>query len=519
MRILDKYEIVRRLAIGGMGEIFLARQTEPGIDRFVILKTLLPELAKDKTFIAAFLDEARIAASLSHAAIVSIYDVAEWKGIYFIAMEFIEGETVGGLLNGFASAGVVPSPEFAAFVILQAARGLGYAHSAQDASGRCLQVVHRDISPDNIMVRVDGSVKLLDFGIAIATNRANRTVTGAIKGKIRYMSAEQLRGRKVDARSDQFSLGMVFWELLTLSRFFGHGESEVEVLRALVTQPIPPPSSQNGRVSAELDRIVLRMMNPDPNKRYADCGKVADELSHYLGSEAPQFGVSDVARYVKSARGPTEPGRTLSSRDSVDVLELLATQVDGHVPRERRRPPRSVLVMTAILALALVALALVVGLGRMGPGQNEEETPPVAVAVLPSVPPEASTGEPAAPKVTGSGSVVQERVPEPKVRKRPTKNRPKSSKRSRLVGAKRAHPASPQKTEVGYLTLQTQPWTQVWINGVRRGSTPLYRVELKPGEHELWLKNGPYGIAKKQKIRIRSGATRKLDLVLKETKD
>ncbi len=259
-----------------MGEIFLARQVGlAGFDRLVILKTMLPELAEEEGLVEQFLDEARVAAKLNHPNIVSMYEVGEWQGRYFIAMEYISGDHVGRLLMAARRAGLKMPPLVAAKIIHDAALALDHAHTARDVDGTPLTVVHRDVSPQNIMVRDDGVTKVIDFGIARAANRSVRTRTGCIKGKAPYMAPEQIAGKPLDGRTDQFALGIVFWELLTHERLF-YAENDVDVLRMVLNYRIPPPSSVVPNVPPELDEVVLHMLERAPEARYVSCGAVAE---------------------------------------------------------------------------------------------------------------------------------------------------------------------------------------------------------------------------------------------------
>ncbi|MBS1151993.1 MAG: Serine/threonine-protein kinase Pkn6, partial [Myxococcaceae bacterium] len=241
--LLGRYELLTRLAAGGMGEVFLARQQGPvGFEKFLVVKTLLPHLTEDPDFVNMFFDEARIAALLNHPNIAHIYDLGEAAGRYFIAMEFVHGKTLrettdaaegvrGGMMLGLKCR-----------VISSAAQALDYAHDACNSAGQHLGLIHRDVSPQNLMIAFTGEVKLVDFGIAKANNKLARTATGVIKGKYAYMSPEQAYGEPLDRRSDVFALGIVFHELLTGQRLFKR-ETENQTLTAVSEAKIEPPST------------------------------------------------------------------------------------------------------------------------------------------------------------------------------------------------------------------------------------------------------------------------------------
>jgi serine/threonine protein kinase/tetratricopeptide (TPR) repeat protein len=280
VRVFGKYEVVRRLAVGGMGEIFLSRQTGV-VDRLVILKSLLPQLAADDQALAQFLDEARILGSINHPNVCALLDVGEYENMYFIAMEYINGVDVSHLLKFCEDNKKRLPPLTSAHIVREAALGLDAAHVATDATGSPLRVVHRDISPHNLMVRSDGLTKVVDFGVAIAENRLQKTEVGLLKGKLGYMAPEQIKGAPVEPKADQFSLGVLFWEMLTQRRLFV-GESAAQVFMRILKEKIPAPSSLVGDVPKELDAIVLRMTAQEPVERFARLSDAATALRRVL---------------------------------------------------------------------------------------------------------------------------------------------------------------------------------------------------------------------------------------------
>jgi serine/threonine protein kinase len=291
------YEILERIGVGGMGEVFLARQRlVRGVERLVILKTILPKLARHMPFVHQFLDEARVAATLNHPNIVSIHEVGEADGEWFIAMEYIRGVDLLQLLQAAEKLGERVPPGVVATMVRDAALGLHHAHMATDAQGRPLNVVHRDVSPQNLMVRIDGVTKVLDFGIAKSSNRLEETMPGTFRGKLSYMSPEQAAGEEVDARSDQFSLGIVLWELLTGDRLFG-SDSPAKTMRRVLSGAVSPPSSVAPGVDPTLEIIAMRMLRQRPDERYADCAAVAAALDRRLRERGDD--AADVGRFVR----------------------------------------------------------------------------------------------------------------------------------------------------------------------------------------------------------------------------
>lgn len=389
--IFDKYELVRRLAVGGMGEVFVARQVSDvvGFERHVILKSLLPDLASDPAFVEQFLDEARVAATLNHPNVVSVYEVGVSQGTYYLAMEFIPGMNLSQLRRASVAAKTPLAPELIARVIAEAAAGLHHAHIANDVNGKPLALVHRDISPHNIMVRGDGVTKVVDFGIASAANRVTRTRSGVVKGKLAYMSPEQLLSHPLDGRSDQFSLGIVLWELLTNTRLFT-GDNDLRIAEAVLRAQIDPPSARGG--PADLNDIVLRMLERDPGKRFASCDEVAKALEAWLKTRTAPSDRGAVAAYLTQVA-------------SAELSELNLTTPDDFVLKLKSRPePRPTTIELSSSALtpdvsakrsrwmtALVAAAVLAGLALAGValvGGRQETVPPVVATVVEPKPPE-----------------------------------------------------------------------------------------------------------------------------------
>ena len=288
-RVFGKYDVIRRLAVGGMGEIFLARQTGmAGFERLVILKSLLPQLASEDDQLAQFLDEARIVGSINHPNVVACYEVGEWEGVYFIAMEYINGVDVASLAKAGDDAAQRFPVNVAMTITREAALGLDSAHQATDPQGRALKIVHRDISPHNVMVRYDGLTKIVDFGVAMAANRQNkRTEGGLLKGKLGYMAPEQIKAQPLDGRADQFSLGVLLWELLTGRRLFTADDPSA-VFMKIIREKVPPPSSVMPDVPPGLDAVVLKMTAQEPADRYGRLAEVAAALRKLLDQRAAQ---------------------------------------------------------------------------------------------------------------------------------------------------------------------------------------------------------------------------------------
>src|ERR1019366_5238684 len=250
-----RYEVFQRISMGGMAEVFRAIHTPSGT--MVALKRILPEVSEDEEFIKMFEDEARIASQLEHPYIARCLDFGHVDNEWYIAFEFVSGKDLRALFDRCSKNGEAPPLWFLCYVFGRIAEGLAYAHARKDASGAPVSIVHRDVSPQNIVVSYDGDVKLIDFGIAKAAGKLSRTQVGSIKGKFGYMSPEQVRGLEVDLRADIFAMGICLWELITLQRLF-NAENELLVIEKVRSLRVEPPSRYNPRCPPQPDRIVLK---------------------------------------------------------------------------------------------------------------------------------------------------------------------------------------------------------------------------------------------------------------------
>ncbi|MFY2556097.1 serine/threonine protein kinase [Corallococcus terminator] len=275
-----KYELLRKIASGGMGQVFLAREHGTGFERLVVLKLILPHLAEDDEFLSMFLDEAGLVARLTHPNLITILDLSQIEGRHCLAMEYVQGDDVRRLEKYSRAQNKPMSVGLILRVIADAAAGLHYAHQARDVQGRPMRLVHRDVSPQNILVGFDGGVKVIDFGVAKAATSSANTATGVLKGKYPYMSPEQASGLAIDARSDLFALGVVMWEMLTGKRLF-KGDSDLMTLRLVKDCQVPRPSQLNPKLPPGLDEVVLKALAPTPDERYPDCGAFRLALEDY----------------------------------------------------------------------------------------------------------------------------------------------------------------------------------------------------------------------------------------------
>ncbi len=282
-----------------MGEVYLARQRgAAGFQKLLVVKTLLPHLCEDDEFIHMFQDEARITAQLVHPNICQTFEFDKLDGTWFLAMEYLHGEDVRRLWKAAAAAGLeVPVPLICR-IMSDAAAGLDFAHDLLDDRGQPYGIVHRDISPQNILVTFEGGVKIIDFGVAKAQGRLTQTRTGALKGKYSYMSPEQVNGENVDRRTDIFALGIVMHELLTSTRLF-KADSDVSTIERVKRAPIPAPSELNPKLPKGLDAIVLKALDRDVEKRFQTAGQLRLALEDWLVQERMSASSAHLAGFLK----------------------------------------------------------------------------------------------------------------------------------------------------------------------------------------------------------------------------
>jgi serine/threonine protein kinase len=302
------YSILGLLATGGMAEVYLARQTGlAGFEKTVVIKRVRPELISDYVVTGYFLDEARLVATLQHPNIAQVYEIGVVNNSYFLVMEYVDGADLRQLMERAVDLGRQIPIADAIYILIQACVGLHYAHEKRGADGQRLDIIHRDVTPSNVLLSRDGGVKVCDFGIAKATTRTMETVRGALKGKYPYMSPEQCRAAPLDRRSDVFALGVLLYELSTLTRPFA-ADNDFEILRAIIELPVPPPSTRVVDYPPDLERIVMRALDKDPAGRYAT-------------AQAMQLDLEALAREHKFALSSVNVANLMAAlfNDSVDT--------------------------------------------------------------------------------------------------------------------------------------------------------------------------------------------------------
>jgi serine/threonine protein kinase len=337
-----RYELVSWLGRGGMAETYRARLLgEAGVTKPVLIKKVLPEFIDDEAFIAMFVSEARISATLSHGNIAQVYDFGRVDGDYFLAMEFVDGQPLHHILKRARKQGMKTLPvPVAAFIAMEMCRGLHYAHTRTDEKGQGLGIVHRDISPDNVLVSYEGQVKIVDFGIAKARElRGFSTEPGIVKGKYLFFSPEQAQGEEVDARTDVWATGVVLYELLC-GRLPVEDEAAEAAMIRLIEGKFPRARELNPALPAELDAIVMEALALQREDRYESCHAFGDALAGFLAATAPRFSAMSLSHFVQELfRGEiTSAGRQVQVPGAFQ--EQLA-QWRGQSPTAMMSPARA----------------------------------------------------------------------------------------------------------------------------------------------------------------------------------
>jgi serine/threonine protein kinase len=527
-----KYRLLRTIARGGMAELYLAIQRGPqGFEKVLVLKCVLPELCQVHDFVQMFLDEARLAAHLDHNNVVRVYDFGEVDGQYYLAMEYLPGEDLASVVQMARRSQKQLPVETVADIAIGALMGLNFAHELIDARGRPLNIVHRDVSPSNIIVTYHGVVKLVDFGIARAETNVQKTSAGMLKGKFAYVSPEQVRGTAVDCRSDIFALGAVLYELLTGARLFKR-DSDLATLNAVIEGPIERPSRSRKGVPPLLDDIVIRALTREVNERYQTAGEMADDLSAFLVNQGYVRSERRLADFISGLFGEqrkmgklrvaqaslaeadadvqTTPSvlknlpkdlSPLRGRDTgqgpaipPDYLrdnETAPATVAETKPQPKRAKPWLVAVVAGgVMGLAAVAAYVFLrtpsspaSLQTLGGPVALYAPPPAALPLPPSAPSPAPAPAPGAPNT--------EVAPPP------------------AAPAPVAATAPQQKKAVarGKLTLDTSPWAEVFLNGRKLGDTPLINVSLPAGRYTLTLVNDSRNIHSAIEVVVEPGKT------------
>ncbi|MBX7082423.1 MAG: serine/threonine protein kinase [Nannocystaceae bacterium] len=354
---MGRYTIVRRIGSGGMAELYLVRARGiGGFDKLFALKLVLPHVADDPDFVGMFLDEARLAATLDHPNIAHVVDIGRVGDDHFYAMEYVHGRDLRAIVRA-APPGPLPLP-VALSIVMPAAAGLHHAHERRGPDGAPQQLVHRDVSPSNLLVTYDGVVKLVDFGIARAEARSKATQAGVVKGKRGYMSPEQCRGDAVDRRSDVFGLGTLLWELTVGQRLFV-GDNDYAVMSKIVFGMVPDPRQLVPGYPDALAEIVMRALQRDPSGRQDTAEALALELEAFVHASHLRAGHHVLADFMRGLFGD-EPYPTFGGARTPEIDEEAPTRMAARPAR--RRPPVAAAVLAAVLLLAATAGGIAIAL-------------------------------------------------------------------------------------------------------------------------------------------------------------
>jgi eukaryotic-like serine/threonine-protein kinase len=513
---IGKYKLVKLIAAGGMAEVYLARQAgAAGFEKTVCLKRILPHLARDKSFVDMFLNEARLASRLDHPNIVSIFDLGEANGNYFIAMEFIDGPNLRVVARRAAELGEhLPIAEVVK-IVSQAAAGLQYAHDLGDKDGHPLGLVHRDISPDNILVHRNGTAKVVDFGIAKAANSSGATRTGTLKGKVAYMPPEQLRGEPLDRRTDIFALGVVLYELLAGRRPW-EADNEVALIGQIMTAE--PQSILELRPDAppELAGIVHKALSKDREQRYRDCNELIADLESLLVQVGQSITSARIADFVRAYAPPkdetqgdgTDAGigaieeETFGTGQAAPIIGQQGQQQGGGADDGTLMMPQAAPQPQARGWLyGVIALLVIVLLGGGGAywylhkDAQTEEAPVVVERAQVPPPPPAPVQPPPEPVKVPEPVKAPEPAPRKVVKAEPAPQPPPAVVVLREEPKPQPPPPPPpQVTAKGELMIQVRPWAKIEVDGIEVGVTPLSApVQVTAGTHKVRFINQDLG--------------------------
>ncbi|WP_375772699.1 protein kinase [Archangium gephyra] len=335
-----KYLLLERINVGGMAEVFTAKAFGvEGFERILAIKKILPTMAEDEEFITMFIDEARISVELNHANVVRIDELGKHEDTYFIAMEYVAGRDLRTLLERYRRRKEIMPTAQAVFIASKMCEGLDYAHRKKDARGQDLGIIHRDVSPQNILISYEGEVKIIDFGIAKAANRSQKTQAGILKGKFGYMSPEQVRGLPIDRRSDVFAVGVILYEMLTGERLFV-GESDFSTLEKVRNADVPMPRQFNPNIPAGLEKVLMKGLARDAEDRYQWASDLQEDLMRFLLAGDAIYSSKHLSAYMKEAFAEdiVREAEKMERYASIERPEQIETTgVTGELSRAPRR--------------------------------------------------------------------------------------------------------------------------------------------------------------------------------------
>ncbi len=558
-----KYYLIDKVAVGGMAEVFKAKTfSHGGFEKLLVIKRILQHLSDNGEFVDMFIDEAKISVLLQAPNIVQIYDFGKIRENYFIAMECVEGKDLKVILRKLAERRKLLPTEYAVYVAHETCKGLDYAHKKTSLKGDPLGIVHRDMSPSNIIVSYTGEVKIADFGIAKAEISIYNTKDGVLKGKFEYMSPEQASGLPIDHRSDLFSVGIMLHEMLTGRRLF-KSESEIKTLERIKAADAKPPSATNPSVPARLDEIVMRALARDPKDRYQDAKELQTDLLEFMYPATPDVTRESLSSFMQQLfiteiaeeRERLEEGTRVASALAAEApeIELDANWQEAGSGATLQQRPSRVPVLVAILALLLAGTTVAYFATR----EKEKEivtefvqveapkptTGTLDIRVTPQVQATIKLGD----AVLGTGfSLVYDKVEPGKeltltveaagylpftdtvnlaagdrlrlpvnLKAVPTQTTPQPPAENTTTTQKTTQSVKitqiPQAEAPGKISVNvSQGWADVWIDGQKVDTTPLFNHEIAAGNHTIKVSNPKTGFEATRQVRIQSGKTEKL---------
>ena len=563
-----RYYLVDKIAVGGMAEVFKAKTfSHGGFEKLLVIKRILNHLSDNDEFVEMFVDEAKISVELQHPNIIQVFDFGRLQDNYYIAMECVEGKDTKGILRKLAERRKLLPNEYAVYIAHEICKGLDYAHKRTDTAGEVLGIIHRDISPSNILVSYTGEVKIADFGIAKATISAYNTKDGVLKGKFEYMSPEQASGDPIDLRSDIFATGIILHEMLTGRRLF-KTDSDIATLERIKKGDVKPPSTLNPAVPPRLDELVMKALSVHPDDRFEDARALQTALLEFMYPATPDLVRESLGHFMAelfSTEIQGEQGRLLEGTRLATELFESAPEIDldeewVESPGSGQTIQRAPASKTPIAILAVLLVAALAGAGWLFNQKQQQVvekvvTVPAEVSqpgsirleIVPAVPAQVlidgedmgtvseltvkalPTDRPVTVRIQAKGYDVYEeshkldpgkrlnlpirliktiKVETPEEAKRRAEREAKRRAEREAAAANAAK--SPTKTEQpvgkGKLSVVVKGgWGEVYINGRRIDTTPLYNHALPAGRHKVVVVNGASGERKSRTVTVVPG--------------
>ena len=537
-----KFLLLDKIATGGMAEIFMAQTVGPGgFEKIVALNRILPNLSSNQEFISMFIDEAKVTSQLTHGNIVQIYEFGEIDQNYYLSMEFVDGKNLRQILARAEEIKRILPLEHVVYIVNKICEGLDYAHRFRDKREReALQIVHRDISPQNILLSYEGEVKLIDFGIAKTRSQDGKTKSGVLKGKFGYMSPEQASGTPIDQRTDIFSTGIILFEMLTHQRLFA-SNNDLATLKKIQEAKIPAPSLFNPDIPFELEEIVLKALSKDPNKRYQTAHQFHRDLSKFLHTLNPDFTSSHVASFVRSlfaleilehkktmievAKPPEIEKKVLEvTPEKTKVSEVKEStrtdvqwkadkeKVEEEMPLPQEPYTHKVWLQIGVLGLAVVTLSLLLLFLNQNPTrmiqseipQQSKPTPVTQTSVLRIDTDPQNADVHIDEKLFGQTPLAIPHLPQHQELKILLKKAGYQDVEENISLTTPTHNINKILVAIGsgFLNIKTVPNSDIYVDGTKIGTTPILKFEITAGKHTIRAVNTELNLTAEKDINI-----------------